>query len=1738
MTNRRIIKGIVAFTTIFATAACAFAEVTNETKLDNVNWNQVNPWEDFLPKGETANTSAGCVPTAYSQLMAYHEWPAIIDDTVIGHGAMSPESGTYIYRQDFNTPVYTKVDWNAMKNDRYSTRGEFECGRLMAIVGAYSFPVYAVGGTASTVTCPHFNPWYGDFVYYTNPLSSEEGWEKARTELFAAVKNSIEAKLPVCAGFQSTQGPHAIVIQGYHEKDDVPEAFCNLGWGGSSNGWTSYNTNPSGKSYALTGVFVNHAPRKMVQVEPLPAVSGANLSLKWYAPKFWKELAPTGKRITGYRVEIAAANTSVTDWTDDFGKLKQTYHLKSMCDGGATTEGGVTHMKDVIKIEKGEDGGNQLWMYNCPDPRYYEWPETWIATANSELDFKGLVEYTENMDGLLQIKVANGPWTTLLDLTEGGKTDRSAGEWKDYRVELGDFANKPFKLRLYVARKMRGEFNHWSWKFKNWTLKSVRTFASPSVSTVAASADTFSTVKTSGTYEFSVKPIFGSEVGECYRSVVTTIGSSAANSINVTYRGNAPTDDLAFTCAHSDPSVFTVTTTHAIDKLVAISGNTAIFPDEAIAVERENDTTWKVTLKPTELFKLYKKYSDGQKLVLTLAAIDSNGTAAYKDLSLTFSTDANDQKQPSGGESGSVSFVQSDFYLGEAGEDEWIYTLDNSFEDSFWDEMTFKCGSETRTGANLPADAKVRIVVTATRPTTKYPNYNRIRFENNRTIAALSVISESVSAPALTFYTYDGMHDLNMQRLNVQGVEVINEGGHLLSPVYWIGYKGKVSVADAYLEKTRTICGVGTLNLRDGSSTFKKLDSSKFKGSVSGSYTHNPVVTPDPSKIGEGGDDAGGSTGEDINTNAQDPVNSLTYDYGYAMTEDFWDARKEAIQKKKLLFVLSGSTSCNWCHETMKYLQRMSDKIDAGYVCYYAKRQNGNVPMIGGLPQYGTYDPRTIDAFTGTMDVNGNFNPEAAWYSHCDNAFDSGRGFSEIKIDQCLNAAEGHTVGKFEKFTLEGPSAVFADTPTKLRLVAHFDDKVKMDVDHGVEWKVISGEATITSEGVVTVKSGEVVVQARNAFYNFNAEANTATTTLKTIGIDEVSELKIVSESFNLEDDTTVRLQAEAVLKDGTTTKASPVWTATIKEFTPLSDEIPLHEMKNGAITLDAKENGRVHYRYSAVDKSDYDGINLQDHVYHVTATLGSLKVEKDIPVYGPTRVWPYEWDIVTPEDVAPGSVIRVKVKKLRYTYGGEVFETTDTTMAEFETGYAQNYNGYYLDKMTSADIPVTINNTREDSLPVRVTARKKGGKYAYYAFNKDEEAARKWVKFHPAGSYVTSSNGIRLNTGWLKIYFPKRTDFDKLVNEDSDNDGFTNAEEFLLGTDPTDEKDRWAFTSSHFDWPNEVYYRVMFMSHQFPGRDYTIEGAQTVNGPWYVLGRANGKLPGVLTDENVTAADQCRVFRVKVKFSDLLDSYETAEFTIPGYGVWNGVTLNPKAEEKYAAFVVDANNLTYPIPVKFSKTQNLEKPVFSVPTEQVMPGTLERFEPTVELKTEGYRFRRQENGIWTEFYATTEPLVEKILPGTPVIISAVNADEAVKHGKIEIADDAAKSAGQEKVVKIVATKVADGRWTLKAEIAPELMEEGHKIDDTVAALGKALSSLSLQPKARAATTSLVIPAESVTPGLYYSVVYADDVNFSAPHDSQHVLARPGENLILELPADNAQTRFFRAKASLTEEGD
>ncbi len=1099
----------------------------------------------------------------------------------------------------------------------------------------------------------------------------------------------------------------------------------------------------------------------------------------------------------------------------------------------------------------------------------------------------------------------------------------------------------------------------------------------------------------------------------------------------------------------------------------------------------------------------------------------------------------NEGDTPEGGTTGGGSSTLTDYYLPETAADEWILTIsENSEDETEWNSATFKkLDGTSALGSSLPPNAKVRIVVTDRNVPQSVWDYKTIVFPSGLRLAELSVVMAEGAIAPIQFGRVP--KSVQCDRLNIANAVTYHQGV-VKATELWIGYGSTFRTAGGYWECFDKLKGTGTVFFEQNAPTkgFDSVDHSKFLGYVQGALVQNPTVDPDPENT-ETGDTDDGSKGEVIDSKAEDAV-KVDHSHGYDMTENYWDARKLAIQKKKLLFVLSGSDSCPYCHQTMEYLCEQGVKVDNKYVVYYARRQNGDVPMRGGLPQYGAYDPRTIDAFTGCYDENGKFDPTAAWYSGRDHAFASERGFSVPQINTVLAAATDKSVGDFVRFEIDVPNAILGDTPTKLRLFAIFSDGVKMEVDHGVEWLISEGRGNMTANGVLTAKAGQTLkISVRNAFYNFNAMENKFEQDVKIVSMADVKELRITSESFNIEDNPDVKLKAEVVLNDDTVTAATPEWTVSIKSYLPLPDNAPIYERKDGYITLDEKENGLLVYHREEKNHT-YDGLDLQDHILAATATLGDKNVTKEITVYGPTRVWVTDWELVTPAKVAPGSVVRAKVNQMKYTYGGKVYETKDVNFAKFTTLYVKNSNRYAISGSTSVDIASSSETLFSDGeqIMIRVEAQKKGGKYSGNDFDThDRTVSEHAVTYcHPNGAYVTSTNDIRVNTAWLKIYFPSRTDFSALVNEDADEDGFSNAEEFLLGTDPSKADDRWAFTPCHFDWPAEVYYRVMFMNHTFAGRLYTIEGATSETGPWNTLGTVNVRRETWIADENVPLADQCRIFRVKVQLDDT--DYTMSSYTIPGYAVWKDITFSPQPGEKYAVFTVDSNDLAYPLTINFLKNQDLTKPVFSVPTKQVIEGTLERFEPTEALKSAGYRFERKEIGIWTEFYATTEPEVYEIKPGAGAEVSSASESAALKLGKIVIADEKARAAGQEKVLKLVAKEVSAGKWALSVEIAPEMMAEGHKIDDTVAALGKALSSLMLQPNTRAATTTLEIPEESVTPGLYYSLRYSSSTDFKTYSESPTALAKPGENLVLEVPSDNAPTMFFKVKASMLSTGE
>lgn len=700
--------------------------------------------------------------------------------------------------------------------------------------------------------------------------------------------------------------------------------------------------------------------------------------------------------------------------------------------------------------------------------------------------------------------------------------------------------------------------------------------------------------------------------------------------------------------------------------------------------------------------------------------------------------------------------------------------------------------------------------------------------------------------------------------------------------------------------------------------------------------------------------------------------------YGCDMTEDYYVARKIAIRDGKLLFVLSGSASCNYCNMTKNYLYNHSDVVDPKFVCYYAKLQNkgGKSEFQGGLPQYGTYDPRTIDAYTGCYDAAGNYQPSLAWYSGHDGQFDSSRGYAADVIQRCIDTAlrARPTLGKFKEFVLEGPDTIVEGMSASYALYAKFDDDVTMLVDHGVKW-VVPGSSQATDDGVITAGSGisELTITSKNTFYDFGEQGKEFTKTVAVVKASAIKSIEIDETPFNLEDNPTVILKAWANLEGGRKAAVLPTWKIEKNvESLPLPQGAPIWARDTASVSV--KSSGEVVY-------GGDDGINVQDHYLTVTATVNGKEMTKKILVYGPSRLWASKWEITSGDTAASGSVVKIKVNELKFTYKGAVITTNDTRYADFYTSAIKDMVTQGAPGL-AVNIPHNFSSRPETTMKIYVRGRRKGGKYTGLPdceLNGYTETY-KTINFNKTNTTVNDRHGIGVNDGWAKIYFKGQALTQSLLDADSDGDGYTNAEEFLLGTDPTKKDDHWRFTACHFDWPDSIYYRVMFMNSQFPGRTYTIEGKRNYDdSTWSTLGVMKGEEPGVVNSDNVALATECHYFRVSARLED------GVTVAIPGLGVYTGpeghevdVVIKPKEGEVYPSFAVDANNLTYPIYVDMTLKEGETTPLFTMTVDEVEEGQLDRIVPTKDLSAQGWYLIYKKDGIWANFYATkTAPTVK-----------------------------------------------------------------------------------------------------------------------------------------------------------------
>ena len=197
-------------------------------------WNQSSPYNDYCPMGDGGRCVVGCVATAFSQIIAYHQWP------LEGDG-----SYTYWWDGDWScegqTPgafltanFYDPYDWdNIINSCPFGCEPEEEAAmaELCYEVGVALEMSYGncASGAWPGIMLTHMPTYFGyswdiEELYRSNYMAEE--W-------FNIIVDQIDLGQPMEYCIYS----HSIVCDGYSTNDDLMLYHINYGWGGSHNSW-------------------------------------------------------------------------------------------------------------------------------------------------------------------------------------------------------------------------------------------------------------------------------------------------------------------------------------------------------------------------------------------------------------------------------------------------------------------------------------------------------------------------------------------------------------------------------------------------------------------------------------------------------------------------------------------------------------------------------------------------------------------------------------------------------------------------------------------------------------------------------------------------------------------------------------------------------------------------------------------------------------------------------------------------------------------------------------------------------------------------------------------------------------------------------------------------------------------------------------------------------------------------------------------------------------------------------------------------------------------------------------------------------------------------------------------------------------------------------------------------------------------------------------------------------------
>ncbi len=230
------------------------------------NWNQDHPYNYYAPSdpsGPGGHAYAGCVATAMSMVINYHEFPlkGRNQKTYVANNGSQGYGNYGSLTARFDTTHY---DYNDMPNQMWNvTATNYIVPLLMYQCGVGVSMMYGPNGSgAYSSSVPAALMIY--FRYESANYVQKDSYTAQTWQII--IKNELDNNRVVYYGGQDASGGHAFVCDGYNDSDLF---HFNFGWSGYLNGYYSL-ANPGGFSNNQSAVINVMPPPLSMTSSPAP----------------------------------------------------------------------------------------------------------------------------------------------------------------------------------------------------------------------------------------------------------------------------------------------------------------------------------------------------------------------------------------------------------------------------------------------------------------------------------------------------------------------------------------------------------------------------------------------------------------------------------------------------------------------------------------------------------------------------------------------------------------------------------------------------------------------------------------------------------------------------------------------------------------------------------------------------------------------------------------------------------------------------------------------------------------------------------------------------------------------------------------------------------------------------------------------------------------------------------------------------------------------------------------------------------------------------------------------------------------------------------------------------------------------------------------------------------------------------------------------------------------------------